>query len=50
MPTPVQEPGAVQATACKGAGSRVGGLLHAEPEERRPVLRSELKADGAVDH
>ena len=25
-------------------------LLHTEPEERRPVIRSELKADAAIDH
>ena len=32
-----------------GAGSRVHCLLHAEPEERRPVLWSELKADATID-
>ena len=29
---------------------RVGKLLHIEPEECRPVLWSELKADAAIDH
>ena len=36
-----------------GAGAPVRGsrcLLHTEPEERRPVLWSELKADAAIDH
>ena len=33
-----------------GAGCGSGDLLHAEPEERRPVLWSELKADAAIDH
>ena len=36
-----------------GVGARVKGagcLLHTEPEERSPLLWSELKADAAIDH
>ena len=34
----------------RGVENRAGDLLHAKPEERRPVLWSELKADAAIDH
>ena len=49
-PIPVQEPGCGARHSLQRCREQGGGLLHAEPEERRPVLRSELKADTAVDH
>ena len=58
---PLVKLNAVHRTPHPRAGTRVrsavcrlrvkgAGLLHTEPEERRPVLWSELKADAAVDH
>ena len=54
-PIPVQEPrsGArAKGAGCRvqGAGCRKQGSLCIKPEERRPVLWSELKADAAIDH
>ena len=45
----VQEPGCgARGSLHRDAGR--GALLHTEPEERGPVLWSELKADAAIDH
>ena len=44
--------GSLQRCSKQGAvhGLGVRCLLHTEPEERRPVLWSELKADASIDH
>ena len=46
----VAQPILVQEAGCVARVWGAGCLLHTEPEERGPVLWSELKADAAIDH
>ena len=48
--SPCRNHGAVHRFRVQGARIRVGDLLHTEPEERRTIIWSELKADAAIDH